>query len=259
MILVELVEKVQGRGEDLPIVVEVLSRKDLVNHTGRMNIGEKVLSNIPSAIAQIYTADESQVVINDDELLMVGPVECHVAKILEDVVVGVAHDVDISMAFGAFRTKSTQSMLGMGRVAGQGLLDFLVDNDIDLNTTLGGTFDGLIESPFLIEKGRSSQEELRGQPPIFNVDSFFGVLEGNGDGPHVVTAIDIPLNVVVVTFGEEGLEAMAFADGGPLAVSLLLMFLIVTMIGVDNVLELAEFVFEVDSLDFGIVQLGVCL
>lgn len=149
-------------------------------------------------------------------------------------------------------------MLGMGRVTGQGLLDFLVDNDIDLDTTLGGAFDGLVESPFLVEEGGASQEELGGQPPVFNVDGFFGTLEGDGDGPHVVTAIDIPFDLVVVTFGEEGLEALAFADGGSLAVSFLLVLLVVTMIGVDNVLELAEFVFEVDGLDFDVIQLGVC-
>ena len=65
----------------------------------------------------------------------------------------------------------------MSGVARQSLLNLLVDDDIDLNATLRRPFDDLVESPFLIEVGRSAKEELRGQPPIFNVNGFFGVLD----------------------------------------------------------------------------------
>ncbi len=51
---------------------------------------------------------------------------------------------------------------------------------------------------------------------------------------------------------------MLFTDLGPLAVGGPLVFLIVTMIPVDQVLELSYLVLEMDGLDFGIVQLGIC-
>ena len=46
---------------------------------------------------------------------------------------------------------------------------------------------------------------------------------------------------------------MRLTEGGSLAVSLLFMLLVVTMVFVDQVLELANFVFQLDCPDLGIV------
>jgi hypothetical protein len=51
---------------------------------------------------------------------------------------------------------------------------------------------------------------------------------------------------------------MRFASRRPLAIGLLFVLLIMAMIPVDQVFELSDLVLEVDCLDFGIVQLGIC-
>lgn len=70
-----------------------------------MHIGQHVMTDVPSAIAHVQTTNESKMVVDDDEFLMVSPIEGHVAKILEDVVIGVSHDVNLTVAWGAFRTQ----------------------------------------------------------------------------------------------------------------------------------------------------------
>ena len=43
-----------------------------------------------------------RMVVNDDKLLVVCPVERHVCGVLEDVVIGVAHDCIIAVSFSPF-------------------------------------------------------------------------------------------------------------------------------------------------------------
>lgn len=51
---------------------------------------------------------------------------------------------------------------------------------------------------------------------------------------------------------------MAFGDPTPLLICELLVLLVVAMVGIDDVSEFADFVFEVNSPDFGVVEIGVC-
>jgi hypothetical protein len=60
-----------------------------------------------------------------------------------------------------------------------------------------------------------------------------GLLEGDGDGPKVVAAVNIPLDEVAVALWEEGLEAIRLADGGSLVVAALLVLLVVAVVGVE--------------------------
>lgn len=89
--------------------------------------------SVPSAEAQIDTTNESQGVINNDKFLVVSlatvntvfirnglffffipyPVESHVCRILENVVVRMAQDLDVSMTGASFGTETFQGMLGM--------------------------------------------------------------------------------------------------------------------------------------------------
>lgn len=55
--------------------------------------------DIPAAEAEVYAANERNVIVDDDELFVVCPVERHVGGIFEDVVVGMAHDDYVSVAF----------------------------------------------------------------------------------------------------------------------------------------------------------------
>ena len=145
----------------------------------------------------------------------------------------------------------------MSRVAGNSLLYFFVHDHIDLNTTLRGTFDDLVKAPFLVEEGWSAQEEFGGEPPILNVDGLLGMLEADRNSIKVVTTIDVPLDLVVLTLWEVRLEAMRLTCRSPLAVGFLFVLLVVTVISVDQILELAEFMLEVDGLDFGICEVSV--
>ena len=150
-------------------------------------------------------------------------------------------------------------MLGVRRVAGQSLLDLLVDDDIDLHPSLGSPPDGLVEPPFLAKIWRSTKEELGGQPPVLDVDRFFGVLDAYRYSPEVVSAIDIPFDLVVLTFGEEGLEAVAVTQSGTLPVGLLLMFFVMAMVGVKKITELSYLVLEMKCFNFGVIQRLICV
>lgn len=240
------------------VVVEILAGEHFVLNARGMHVGEGMLPAVPASETQIQAADEGHLVVDDDELLMMGPVEGHVAGVLEDVVVGMAHDGDVAMARAAFGTQGVEGVFGVGAVAADGLGDLLVDDDIDLDPGFGPPLQHLVQSPFLVVVGRPSQEQLRAQPPVFDVDGLLGFLQGDGNGVEVVLAIDVPLNLVAISFGGEGLEAMAVGDAGPLLVCELLVLLVMAMVGVDEIAELADFVLQVDGADFGIVEVCSC-
>ena len=63
-----------------------------------MDVSKEMLAQIPSSKTQVQPADKSKVVVDDDEFLVVRPVEGHVSHILKHVVVRMAQDVNISMA-----------------------------------------------------------------------------------------------------------------------------------------------------------------
>ena len=143
------------------IVVVVLTRKDFILHAGGVDISKTVLTGIPSAVAKIQSSNEGEMVINDDEFLVVRPVECHIAHVLEDIVVRMSKDMNVAMTRSTFRTQEPQRMFGVSRVARESLLDLFVDNDIDLNTTFSSTLNGLVQPPFLVEVWWTAEEELR--------------------------------------------------------------------------------------------------
>ena len=177
--------------------------------------------------------------------------------IRDSVVVRVTHAVDVPMSSGARWTQSTERMFCVCRITCQGGRDLLVDNHIDLDAALGGALQDLIESPFLVVVWRSAQEQLRRQPPVGDVDGLLCAFQGDTDGPEVIAAINVPFDLVSVSFGRKALEAVAVGYVASLLVRGLLVLFVVTMVGIDQVLELANAVFEVNSLDFGVVQMSV--
>ena len=240
------------------VVVEFLTREDIVLEVRRMSIGQRMLVGIPSPEAQIDTANKSQRVIDDDEFLMVSPVQSDVCGILENVVIRVAQDLDVSMARGPFRAEAFQRMLGMGRIAGKCLVDLLVHDNVDLDTSFSATLEHLIQSPFLVEKRRPPQEQLWRDPPVCEVDHLLGLVQGGRDSPEVVQRIDIPLEVVVLADGSERLESVGLGDSGSLVVRLLLVLFIVAMVGVEDIEEFSEFVLHVVGFFARILQMGIC-
>ena len=162
------------------------------------------------------------------------------------------------MAWAALGTQRAECVLGVGRVAGQRLLDFFVDDDIDLDAPFSSSLDGLVESPFLAKVGRSTKEDLGRQPPVLDVDGFSGVLDAYRYGPEVVSTVYIPFDLVVLSLGKEGLEAMALTYSCALAIGLLLVFFVVAMVGIEKITELSDFVLEMKRLNFSVIQFRVC-
>jgi hypothetical protein len=48
----------------------------------------------------------------------------------------------------------------MLRVAGDGGLDFTVDDNVDFHTGLSPAFEDLVEAPFLVEVRRAAEEQF---------------------------------------------------------------------------------------------------
>ena len=70
----------------------------------------------------------------------------------------------------------------------------------------------------------------------------------------VVPCINVPFDLVPVSLGRKGAEAMAPSDICALCVSALLVLLVVAVIGVDDVTEFANFALHVFGLDLGVVE-----
>lgn len=79
----------------------------------------------------------------------------------------------------------------------------------------------------------AAQEELRGDPPVGEVDGLLGLLEGDGDCPKVVTTVDVPLDEVAISLREVRLVAMRLTRGRPLLVATLLVLFVVAMVPVE--------------------------
>lgn len=104
-----------------PVVVEILAWKNFILSTRRVHVGKGVLVVVPTAEAEVETSDECHGVIYNNKLLVVSlfweslvsrkfttrmsswqstnPIKCHVARMLENIVVRMSHDSDITMAF----------------------------------------------------------------------------------------------------------------------------------------------------------------
>lgn len=236
------------------VIVEVLTWPGFILRTCWVNICQRMLLGIPSTEASVETTNKGKIVVNDDELFVMCPVKCHVSGVLKNVVVGMSHNMNVTMAWAALWTKRTEGMLGVKGVASDGCLDLLVHYNVNLNSALGSSLEDLIKTPFLVVVRWSAQKEFRREPPIGHVDGLFGSLESNTDGPEVISSVDIPLDSVSVSFRREAVEAVASRNAAPLLVGDLLVFFIVTVVGVDEVLELADPVFQVNRFDLEIVQ-----
>lgn len=133
----------------------------------------------------------------------------------------------------------------------------LVDGNVNLYASLGASLENLIQSELLIVVRRPLQEQLWAEPPIRNVDGLLRLLQSVGNGPEVVSAVDIPFHQVAVSFGCKAVEAMALGDLAPLGVGCFLVLLVMAMVGVEEVAELSNLVLEVYSFDMCASQLGV--
>ena len=74
---------------------------------------------VPSAETKIQTTNEGKIVVDDNELFVMRPVEGHVSRVLEDIVIWVPHDDDVSVAFGAFGAEGLEGMFRVLGIAGE--------------------------------------------------------------------------------------------------------------------------------------------
>lgn len=120
--------------------------------------------------------------------------------------------MDVAMTGSTLRAKCSKSSLGMSRIAGQGLVNLLIDDNVDMDTTLSCTLQHLVETPLLRVVRGSAQEEFGRQPPILNVDRLLCSFECDRDGMEVVAPIDVPLDLVSISFRCKTLESVAFGN-----------------------------------------------
>lgn len=55
------------------------------------------------------------------------------------------------------------------RIKSEGGLDFFVHNDVDLDSSLGGSLKHNIETILLVSRWRSTKVKLRAQPPVEDI------------------------------------------------------------------------------------------
>lgn len=115
------------------IVIVVLAGEDFVVHTGWVGVGKRVVFGVPSAIAHVQPTNEGHFIVNDNKLLVMClilvsltrsywwkeyyPVKCHVTGVLENIMVRMSHEPDISVTFLALRDKVHHHFLAMLAVA----------------------------------------------------------------------------------------------------------------------------------------------
>lgn len=99
-------------------------------------------------------------------------------------------------------------VLRMTRAQRQSLRNLLINNNIDLYTSLRRCRKQPIQSILLILRRWSSQIQFGRKPPIENPNLTLGVLERNTDGVHVTASVNVPLDIVAFTLRSKGLESM---------------------------------------------------
>jgi len=232
------------------IIVKVLSRPDLVRDILRMHIGERMLMHIPPPEAQIQSADEGDLVINDDKLLVVRPKERRIRAVKERVVIRVSDHRDVAVSLTAVRTQTLERLLGVRAVARERVRDLLVDADVNLDPLLRLPLEYAIQPPLPLLRRRPPQKQLGTQPPIFDVDTLGRALQRHTDRPEVVPAIDIPLDLVPLRLGGKRLVPVLSRLLLAAAIDRLLRWLVVSVVGIEDVCELPPRVLCVHQLDF---------
>lgn len=105
--------------------------------------------------------------------------------------------------------------------------------------------------------GRSPQKQLWAQPPVLDVDALFRVVKSSADGPEVVSAVHIPLDVIADGLLRKALVAVRLCDFTSPVVGPLLVQFVVAVIGVEDIGKLAPGSLGMDELDFDGVEMRV--
>ena len=78
--------------------------------------------------------------------------------------------------------------------------------------------------------------------------------------PEVVSAVDIPLDLIPLSLGRKRVKPVVFTDLAAFLICLFLVFLVVLMVPVEQIAELAELanlVFHGSHLNLNIVEMGL--
>lgn len=83
-------------------------------------------------------------------------------------------------------------MFGVPRAHGHRLGNFLVDDNVNLDTLFGLALEDTVETIFLMLGGWAPHKQLRGEPPVQDEYGLLCILQHLRERPHVVVAIDVP-------------------------------------------------------------------
>lgn len=87
---------------------------------------------------------------------------------------GVLHMLRMSHERRFRIAKEMRYWIAYRRIKSEGSLDFLVHNNIDLDSTFGGGLKHSIEAILLVARRGPTKIQLRAQPPIENIDTLLG-------------------------------------------------------------------------------------
>lgn len=183
-------------------VVVVLAREDDTVHITGVVVGDGVRVGIPTAVAGVEATHEGNVVVNQAELLVVGPEQHDIivstveglqavpghlgqAESAEGQVVEGSVDLSANVLLGGHVIRMPenpdvlveflQGVLGVLRVARQGLGDLLVHDDPDLDSSLCCGLEHVVQAVLVVLRRRPAQEQLWGQPPVQDEDGLLGL------------------------------------------------------------------------------------
>lgn len=185
-------------------VVVVLTREDDAVHIAGVIVGNGVSVGVPTAEAGVEATHEGNVAVNQAQLLVVGPekhdiivstikslqaVSGHLgqAESAKGQVVEGAVDLRVNVLLGGHVIRMPENLdvlmellqrvLGVLRVAGQGLGDLLVHDDPDLNSSLCCGLEHVVQAVLVVLRRGPAQEQLWGQPPVQDKDGLLGLCE----------------------------------------------------------------------------------
>lgn len=183
-------------------VIVVLTREDDSVHIAGVVVGDGVSAGVPTAEAGVEATHEGNVAVNQAQLLVVGPEEHDIvvstieslqavprhlgqAESAKGQVVEGAVNLSVDVLLGGHVIRMPedldvlvellQRVLGVLRVAGQGLGDLLVHDDPDLNASLCCGLEHVVQAVLVVLRRGPAQEQLWGQPPVQDKDGLLGL------------------------------------------------------------------------------------
>jgi hypothetical protein len=112
-------------------------------------------------------------------------------------------------------TQPTHPCLGMLRTHGHRLCHLFVNDDINPDALFSLALQQPVEAPFFILSWGSAKVQLWSEPPIQDEDRVLGAVQYLRHSPHIILAINMPLDRVLLPLTRKALKSMTGIDFCP--------------------------------------------